>query len=77
MRDSSGCDSAGWRTSSTSGGGECVEVQPLSESVQVRDSKDPNGAVLVFNFDEWARFVEGVRLGEFDLQPAHGHPRLA
>lgn len=77
MRDSSGGDSAGWRTSSTSGGGECVEVRPLSEIVEVRDSKHPDGAVLVFNFDEWARFVEGVRLGEFDLQPTPGRSRTA
>jgi len=77
MRDSSGGSSAGWRTSSTSGGGECVEIRPLSESVQVRDSKDPDGAVLVFSLGEWARFVEGVRLGEFDLQPTPARSPMA
>jgi Domain of unknown function (DUF397) len=35
--------------------------------VQVRDSKDPSGAVLTFNRREWDAFLLGVRNGEFDL----------
>jgi hypothetical protein len=33
----------------------------------VRDSKDPQGPVLLFTPDEWRAFVGGVRNGEFDL----------
>jgi hypothetical protein len=69
MRDSSCGDLAGWQKSSTSEESGCVEVRPLTDSVQVRDSKDPDGAVLEFSFHEWNRFLEGVRLGDFDVRP--------
>jgi hypothetical protein len=35
--------------------------------VLARDSKDPDGPVLVFSNSEWTRFLDGVRAGEFDL----------
>ena len=59
-----------WRKSSYSGsnGGDCVEVAQFPASaVGVRDSKDPDGAKLLFSADEWAAFVHGVKRGEFDL----------
>jgi hypothetical protein len=56
----------GWFKSSFSGNNGCVQVN-LRESVQVRDSKDPAGAVLRFTDREWIAFVAGVRSGEFDL----------
>ena len=58
-----------WRKSSASGTGNCVEVARPSgdgDSVLVRDSKDPNGAVLRFTGPEWKAFVIGVKSGEFD-----------
>lgn len=45
---------------------QCVEVLRLAEKVAVRDSKDPNGGVLVFSWTEWETFLAGVREGEFD-----------
>ncbi|TDE18869.1 DUF397 domain-containing protein [Actinomadura sp. 6K520] len=38
-----------WRKSSRSGssGGDCVELASLGSQVAVRDSKDPDGPVLV------------------------------
>ena len=38
-----------WRksTRSTSNGGDCVEVAPVSGVIAVRDSKDPDGPVLL------------------------------
>jgi hypothetical protein len=56
----------GWRKSSASGQSACVEVKMGSESISVRDSKDPSGSVLQFTKAEWLAFVAGVRLGEFD-----------
>lgn len=56
-----------WRTSSASGGGECVEVAFADEGVLVRDSKSPEGALLSFTPREWEAFVIGVHRGEFDL----------
>lgn len=38
-----------WRRSSHSGsdGGQCVELAGVEDAVAVRDSKDPDGAVLL------------------------------
>ena len=58
-----------WKKSSRSGtnGGACVEVRRHDTSIQVRDSKDPNGPVLTFTPAEWDAFIDGARKGEFDL----------
>jgi len=55
-----------WRKSSTSDGGDCVEVTPLRDGVGVRDSKDPAGPVLRFSRSEWRAVVQGAKNGEVD-----------
>ena len=35
--------------------------------VAMRDSKNPEGAALIFTPDEWIAFTAGVLDGEFDL----------
>jgi hypothetical protein len=46
---------------------QCVEVAALPDGGRaVRDSKNPNGPVLLFTGMEWRAFVAGVRDGEFD-----------
>jgi hypothetical protein len=67
MNDISDFSNALWRKSARSGGSGCVEVATLDCAVGVRDSKNRQGAVLVFRFDEWNAFLAGVRDGEFDL----------
>jgi hypothetical protein len=58
---------ATWRKASkSSGNGQCVEVMDLGHSVAVRDSKDPDGAILTFTPGEWAAFIDGATKGEFD-----------
>jgi Domain of unknown function (DUF397) len=47
----------------------CVEVAALDDRVAVRNSREPEGSVLLFSRHEWAAFVGGVRAGEFDLEP--------
>jgi hypothetical protein len=46
--------------------GACVEVAPAVGMVAVRDSKNPNGAVLFYTPEEWRAFLDGVKSGEFD-----------
>jgi hypothetical protein len=58
-----------WRRSSWSyGSGNCLEVvAPQGVRIDVRDSKDPDGAVLCFASAEWNAFVAGVRSGAVGL----------
>jgi hypothetical protein len=56
-----------WRTSTLSGGGNCVEACFLPDKVALRDSKDRHGSVLFFTHSEWAAFIGGVHRGEFAL----------
>ncbi len=56
-----------WRKSKRSGIGGCVEVAVVGDRVAVRDSKHPQGPVLVFSRTEWHAFVVGVQEGQFDV----------
>lgn len=54
-------------TRSSGNGGQCLEVARLDDGrCAVRDSKNPDGPVLIFTPAEWAAFTAGVRDGEFD-----------
>jgi hypothetical protein len=56
---------ASWRKStySSSSGDNCVEVATTAPSIAVRDSKDPDGAKLVFGAAEWLVFTRRVKDG--------------
>lgn len=55
-----------WRRSSFSGPtNDCVEVRSMHSHLDVRDSKDPEGAMLTFTAQAWRAFVGAVRAGEF------------
>jgi hypothetical protein len=61
---------AKWHKSTRSGGngGDCVEVADnLPDVVAVRDTKNRDGATLIFTHSEWSAFLGGVKDGEFDL----------
>jgi hypothetical protein len=64
-----------WVKSSLSyANGNCVEVQFLTDGgVQVRNSRDRDGAVLTYTAAEWESFLGGVRLGEFDRFGSRPH----
>ncbi|MEU8512131.1 DUF397 domain-containing protein [Kitasatospora sp. NPDC048722] len=59
--------SAVWRKSSYSAQqGQCIEVAIGGRGgVPVRDSKDPQGPVLVFPAPAWASFLSGLQVGDF------------
>ncbi|MEU6747050.1 DUF397 domain-containing protein [Spirillospora sp. NPDC046719] len=57
-----------WRKSSrSSGSGQCVEVAAGERRVAVRDSKDPDGAVLAVAPSGWASLLADVKAGSLDL----------
>jgi hypothetical protein len=67
---------ATWRRSSFSGGsgGASVEIafvpgskEGSGQVIAMRDSKRPDGPVLIFTPAEWEAFTLGVQDGEFDL----------
>jgi len=57
-----------WRAASACGSQNCVQVAAFDDagSVAVRDSKDPDGAMLVYSASEWKNFITGAKSGEFD-----------
>ncbi|MFI6040297.1 DUF397 domain-containing protein [Nocardia sp. NPDC051321] len=59
---------ADWfKSSHSSGGGECVEVAFLDgDLIGVRDSKNPTGPALVFTPTEWDTFTARITTGEFN-----------
>jgi hypothetical protein len=59
---------AAWITSRACNNSACVQVAHLPGGmVALRDSKDTTKAAHIFDGDEWAAFVTGVKAGEFDL----------
>ena len=62
-------DHAVWQKSSRSGpySDNCVEIAFVDDAIAMRDSKHPDGPVLLFTQGEWDAFVLGAKDGEFDL----------
>jgi Domain of unknown function (DUF397) len=45
----------------------CVEVATAGGLTGVRDSKNPNQAILVSSSCQWESFMQGIKRGKFDL----------
>ncbi|MFJ8688086.1 DUF397 domain-containing protein [Micromonospora wenchangensis] len=59
-----------WHKSSRSQTSNCVEVARLRTAkteVALRDSKDPDGPVLLFPRAGWLGFLRGTKDGQFAL----------
>jgi Domain of unknown function (DUF397) len=54
-----------WVKSTHSMSNGCVEVAFVDGQIAVRDSKNRDGAVLVFTPREWDAFISGVTDGQF------------
>ncbi|HEY1643792.1 MAG TPA: DUF397 domain-containing protein [Streptosporangiaceae bacterium] len=67
--------SAVWRSAGTGEADEAsVEIafvpgskEGSEQVIAMRDSREPEGPVLIFTPDEWRAFTAGVQDGEFDL----------
>lgn len=59
--------------SNGSGGNNCVEVKLMESTAEfpavvlVRNSNNPDGPVVSFSPEEWESFIQGAKLGRFDL----------
>lgn len=58
--------SVDWRTAKSCTANNCVQVGVVDDAVGIRDSKDPDGAILRYSVNEWKSFVAGVKNGDFD-----------
>ncbi|QKW20708.1 DUF397 domain-containing protein [Kitasatospora sp. NA04385] len=56
------------KSSHSTDGGNCVEWAPTARpgTVPVRDSKDPEGPVLLFTTGSFAAFVTALKSGRFE-----------
>lgn len=58
-----------WRKSGRSNAsGSCVEIAELPDGagIAVRNSRDPDGPILIYTVQEIVAFVLGARDGDFD-----------
>jgi hypothetical protein len=66
MMSKAGRSALFWLKAQASGAGGCVEIASTIDNIAIRDSKDPDGPILVYTPTEFSAFLEGVRNGEFD-----------
>jgi Domain of unknown function (DUF397) len=59
--------SLSWLKAQSSGAnGQCIEIASTAGKIAIRDSKDPEGPILVYTPGEFRAFLDGARNGEFD-----------
>lgn len=53
-----------WLKAQLSGSnGQCVEIASAADKVAIRDSKDPDGPILIYTSAEFKAFLHGARNG--------------
>jgi hypothetical protein len=67
MARSATSESSGWRKSTFSFEGNCVEIRELPDGrVAIRNSGEPDGTPTAFTRADIDAFFKGVKAGEFD-----------
>ncbi|MBV9448443.1 MAG: DUF397 domain-containing protein [Streptosporangiaceae bacterium] len=71
MTNDIGFSALAWfKSSRSSANSQCAMCARLpGGGMAVRDSKHPDGPVLLFRTAEWRAFTEAVKHGELDLRP--------
>lgn len=46
--------------------GQCVQIASAADGIAMRDSKDPDGPILLYTRAEFKEFIDGARNGDFD-----------
>jgi hypothetical protein len=54
------------KAQASSHNGQCVEIASTAGKIALRDSKDPDGPILIYTPTEFRTFLKGARNGEFD-----------
>jgi hypothetical protein len=62
-----GLTGGSWQQASRCANGSCVQARLHGPEISVRSSRDPDGARVSFDRDEWRSFVAAVKAGEFDV----------
>ncbi|UQU64197.1 DUF397 domain-containing protein [Couchioplanes caeruleus] len=55
-----------WRIAKKSANGNCVEVAKYDNLIAVRNSRYPEGDVILYTIPEFDAFLDGAKKGEFD-----------
>lgn len=55
-----------WHVSRTCDGGACVKVARQGDYVVLGNTSQPGGPTYTYTWTEWAEFLAGVKLGDFD-----------
>jgi hypothetical protein len=55
-----------WLVSRTCESGACVGVARQGDVVLVQNTSRPEGPICEFTPDEWRKFLDGAKLGDFD-----------
>jgi hypothetical protein len=56
----------GWMKSRHStANGACIEVASTTDKIAIRDSKDPDGPILIYSPAEFKSFLHEARNGDF------------
>jgi hypothetical protein len=61
-----GVDQLVWRKSTFSTSGECVEIAGIADTIALRNSNNPERAMLPFERTEVGRWIAAIKAGEFD-----------